>query len=91
MNTASIQCTAGRAHATRWLRRYGWAELIALVLSIVCAFVAGTWTNNVLLAASAYGASIGYYSALLVHEITEDRRTALNGLHHTLLATPLRM
>lgn len=61
-------------HAKRWLRRYGWAELAALVLAVTCATLADTWTNNVLLlAASAYG-SISYYGVLLVREMVENRR-----------------
>ncbi len=48
------------------------------MLSIVCALLADTWTNNVLLlATSAYGGSIGYYGALIGREMIHERRAAV--------------
>ena len=63
----------------RWLRRYLLAELVGLAVAVVSITLANCMTGNVLLlmAASLYSGTLGYYTVLFLHLLLAERPRVL--------------
>ena len=66
---------------TRWLRRYGPAEVTGIGTALLGSYVVHALTGNEIAAAfgGALGETLGFYGVIVGREIRTDRRTARAG------------